>query len=181
MTQWRTIEHNPSLALRAGSVRLSRRFQASPERIFDAWLNAEQARTFLFARRTGDAVSSEIDARVGGRFRIVRRGDSDAIEYCGEYLEIDRPYRLAFSLSVEKFAQLDDRVVLELASVAGESLLVLTHEHSLPTHAERHRIQGAWETVLDELAAWCVGSAARMTLPQLKAPVFARWDTDFAS
>lgn len=145
------IERTPNPTLRVASVRVSRQLSASPGRIFDAWLNPYEVRSFLFARRMGDAVSSEIDARVGGGFRIVRHRDGEDVEYSGEYLEIERPNRLVFSLFVEKYAQRDDRVIVELAQVVEQSLLVLTHELSLPDPAERCRIEREWATVLDRL------------------------------
>jgi len=153
-----TIERPLGPTLRPASVRLSRLLSAVPERIFDAWLNAEEARTFLFAGPTGDAMRSEIDARIGGGFRIVRRWGGEDVEYSGEYLEIDRPHRLVFSLFVERYAQRDDRVIVEVAAVAGQSLLVLTHELSLPNPAERSRIQRGWATVLDRLGTLCTES-----------------------
>jgi uncharacterized protein YndB with AHSA1/START domain len=160
------LERTLSPTLRPASVRLSRQVSAGPERIFDAWLDADEARRFLFAGRIGDAVRSEIDARVGGGFRIVRHRGGDAIEYSGEYLEIDRPHRLVFSLFVEKYAQRDDRVIVEFAPVAQQSLLVLTHELSLPDPAERSRIQHAWAMVLDRLGRLC----AESRVPSVVAP-----------
>ncbi|TLZ27653.1 MAG: hypothetical protein E6K29_13310 [Gammaproteobacteria bacterium] len=150
-----TIDHTLSPTLRAASVRLSRQVSAAPERIFDAWLNADEARTLLFAGPIGAAIRSEIDARVGGAFLIVRHRDGKDVEYSGEYLEIDRPHRLVFSLFVEEYAQRDDRVILELAPVAAQSLLVLTHELSLPNPADKSRIQRGWAIVLDRLDALC--------------------------
>ena len=150
-----TTEHTVSPTLRAASVRFNRQVSAAPERIFDAWLNADEVRTFLFARRIGDAITSEIDARIGGRFRIVRDWDGKDVEYSGNYLEIDRPYRLVFSLFVEKYAQRDDRVIVEFAPVEAQSLLVLTHEFSLRNPAERSRIQCGWTRALDALVALC--------------------------
>ena len=132
-----TIER-PSPTLRAASVRLSRQVGAAPERIFDAWL---------------EAMSSASGARVGGEFRIGRPRNGEGVEYSGEYLEIDRPHRLVFSLFAEKYALRDDRVIVELAPVAGQSLLVLTHELSLPDPAERSRIRRGWARVLDRLGA----------------------------
>jgi len=155
-----TFERTLSPTLRAASVRLSRQFSAVPERVFDAWLDADKARTFLFGARIGNAIRSEIDPRVGGRFRIARRGHGQDIEYSGEYLEIDRPHRLVFSLFVEKYAQRDDRVIVELAPLAERSLLVLTHELSLPNPAERFRIQRGWAIVLDRLGALCTDLGA---------------------
>lgn len=149
------IERTLSPTLRAASVRVSRQIRAAPERIFDAWLNADDVRAFLFPGRTADAIDLQIDARVGGGFNIVRERDGEEVEYAGEYLEIDRPHRLVFSLFVEKYAQRDDRVIVELAPVAEQSLLVLTHELSLPNPAERSRIQRGWARALSGLGALC--------------------------
>ena len=140
-------------ALRAASVRVSRQVAAGPERIFDAWLDAGQARAFLFADRMWDAISSKIDARVGGNFRVVRQCDGEEVEYAGQYLEIDRPHRLVFSLFVERYAHQDDRVIVELAPVGGQSLLVLTHELSVADPMQRLRIRREWTRVVDRLAA----------------------------
>ena len=157
-----TFERPMSPTLRAASVRVSRLLGAAPERVFDAWLNADDARAFLFAGRGWDAgaISAELDARVGGRFRVLRRCEGEDLEYSGHYLEIDRPNRLVFSLFVEKYAQRDDRVIVELAPVAKQSLLVLTHELSLADPAERARIQRGWAVVLNRLAALCIAGGA---------------------
>jgi uncharacterized protein YndB with AHSA1/START domain len=150
-----SIERTLSPTLRAVSVRVSRQVRAAPKRIFDAWLNADEARTFLFVGQIGDAISSQIDARLGGGFRIVRHRDGEDVEYSGEYLEIDRPHRLVFSLFVEKYAQRDDRVIVELAPVEEQSLIVLTHEFSLWNPTQRSRIERGWARVLDALVALC--------------------------
>ena len=157
-----TLERPVSPTLRAASVRVSRLLSATPERVFDAWLNTDDARTFLFAARGGSAgaISAALDARVGGRFALARRRPGADLEYSGEYLEIDRPNRLVFSLFVEKYAQHDDRVIVELAAVATQSLLVVTHELSLPDPAARARIRRAWAVVLDRLTALCIGGDA---------------------
>jgi len=148
-----TIQPRLSSTLRAVSVRVSRQIWAAPKPIFDAWLDADEARTFLFADWSGQAIRSEIDARVGGGFRLVRRSDGEDVEYLGQYLEIDRPHRLVFSLFVEKYAQRDDRVIVELAPVEAQSLIVVTHEFSLRNLAEKSRIQRGWARVLDVLTA----------------------------
>ena len=148
-----TIERTPSPTLRAVSVRVSRAVRAAPGRVFDAWLNADEARAFLFVDRIGDAVGAQIDARVGGGFRLVRHADAGNVEYCGEYLEIDRPHRLVFSLFVERYAQRDDRVIVEFAPLEAQSLIVLTHEFSLWNPLEKSRLERSWTRALDLLAA----------------------------
>jgi uncharacterized protein YndB with AHSA1/START domain len=160
-----TTERTVSPTLRAASVRLNREVSAVPERVFDAWLNAAEVRTFLFAGRIGDAITSEIDARVGGRFRIVRDSDGEDVEYSGNYLEIERPDRLVFSLFVEKYAQRDDRVIVEFAPLEGQSLIVLTHEFSLRNPAARSRIQCGWTKALDLLVVLCSEGSASHAVP----------------
>jgi uncharacterized protein YndB with AHSA1/START domain len=169
-----SIERTVSPALRAVSVRVSRQVRAAPQRIFDAWLNADEARTFLFAGRIGDAVGLEIDARVGGGFTIVRHRHGEDVEYFGEYLEIDRPHRLVFSLFVERHAQRDDRVIVELAPVEEQSLIVVTHEFSLWNPTERSRIERGWARALDVLVALCseggVAYGFAAAVAELKSP-----------
>ena len=150
-----------SPALRAASVRVSRQLRASPERVFEAWLDAEELRAFLLAGGIAHCSRPEIDARIGGGFRVVQRRDARQVEYSGEYLEIDRPHRLVFSLFVEKYAQWDDRVIVELAPLAGQSLLVLTHELSLPNPLQRSRVQRGWARALEGLAALCAEGRVR--------------------
>lgn len=155
------IERPWSPTLRAASVRVSRQLAASPERVFDAWLDGGELRAFLLAGGIGQLTGPDIDARVGGGFRIVHHRGAEEVEYSGEFLEIDRPHRLVFSLFVERYAQWDDRVIVELASVAGQSLLVLTHELSLPSPAQRSHVRRGWARVLDGLATW---ASERQTL-----------------
>jgi hypothetical protein len=49
-------------------------------------------------------------------------------------------------------------VILELAPLAGRSLLVLTHELSLPNPGQRSRIQRGWSKALDRLETLLVGA-----------------------
>jgi uncharacterized protein YndB with AHSA1/START domain len=147
-----TLKWASNAALRAVTVRVSRQFRASPECIFDAWLDPDEARAFLFANTNGDVIHPEMDARVGGKFRVMNRRDGEDVEHTGEYIEIDRPHRLVFSLFVQKYAQADDRVMIELAPYERGSLLVLTHELSLHNASERSRIESGWTATLDALA-----------------------------
>jgi len=100
-------------------------------------------------------VRAEIDARIGGRFRFVRRENGTEVRRTGEYISIDRPHLLVFSLSDSTRTPTDDRVVIELASVGLGSLLVLTHEMGLERYAERHRVESEWRRRLGMLAFIC--------------------------
>jgi uncharacterized protein YndB with AHSA1/START domain len=133
-------------------VRVSRRFSASPERVFDAWLDPAKAGKFLFATPTGRMVRVEIDARVGGRFVFVDRRDGKDVPHTGEYLEIDRPRRLVFTLSVETFAKDVDRVVIDIVPRGAGCELTLTHEMRPDLADFKTQIENGWTTILDGLA-----------------------------
>ena len=83
------------------AVTVRRIFKASAERVFDAWLDPERARNFLFTHPAKQQiVQAEIDPRVGGRYLFVARRNGKDSDHFGEYLEIDRPRRLVFTLCV---------------------------------------------------------------------------------
>jgi uncharacterized protein YndB with AHSA1/START domain len=133
------------------SLTVTRRFKASPERVFDAWLDPAKARHFLFATPTGQMMKTEIDARVGGRFLIVERRDGEDIAHEGEYLEIERPRRLKFTFGVPKYSKDYSRVTLDILPVPGGCELSLTHDGVLEEYADKTP-QG-WNMIFDGLTA----------------------------
>jgi uncharacterized protein YndB with AHSA1/START domain len=134
----------------ADIIQITRRFDASVERVFDAWLDPDKARRWLFATPTGQMVKVEIDARVGGSFVITDRRDNEDVEHVGTYLEIDRPRRLVFSFGVPKFTSLLTRVSIDLRPLPTGCELTLTHEGVLPEW--RDRSQEGWGKLLDAAA-----------------------------
>jgi len=133
-------------------VRLSRRFEASPERVFDAWLDPAMARKFLFATSTGQMVRAEIEPRVGGTFNFTDRRDGEDIEHIGTYLAIDRPRRLVFTFHTERGSTDLSRVTIEIAPAAAGCELTLTHEMDVKWAEFKDRTEGGWTMILDGLA-----------------------------
>jgi len=133
------------------TVRVTRRFDAPAERIFDAWLDPKTAGRWLFATATGRMVRVEIDARIGGRFIFVDRRDGEDVEHRGEYLDIDRPRRLVFTFGVPKYSSETTRVCIDIVPLDTGCELTLTHEGVLPEYAERTK--AGWTEILGRLAA----------------------------
>lgn len=131
-------------------VQVRRRFDASAERVLDAWLDAPRAAKFLFATPTGIMMRAEIDARVGGRFCFVDRRDGVDVEHVGTYLEIDRPRRLVFEFGVPQFSSDVTRVSIDVVAIGAGCELTLRHDGVLPDFVERTR-QG-WTGILEALA-----------------------------
>jgi uncharacterized protein YndB with AHSA1/START domain len=135
-----------------GDIVVRRRYQATPERVFDAWLTPEKARRFAFATPDGEMVRAEIDPRVGGRFNFTdRRPDMGDVEHVGEYEVIDRPRRLVFTFAVPKYDPSYTRVTLEFAAVDGGCEVTLTHRGVPPEYAEQ--TPKGWEMILANLQA----------------------------
>ncbi len=132
------------------TIQVSRRFAASAERVFDAWLDPERARRFLFATATGEMVRTEIDPRVGGRFSIVERRDGEDVEHTGEYIEIDRPRRLVFSFGVPEYSDATTVVTIEITPLEDGCELILTDESVPADWVERNR--EGWSAILEGLA-----------------------------
>jgi uncharacterized protein YndB with AHSA1/START domain len=55
------------------AIRITHRFAAPPQRVFEAWLDPALAGRWLFATATRPMTDVAIEARVGGSFRLARR------------------------------------------------------------------------------------------------------------
>ena len=135
-------------------VTVRRRFAAPPERVFAAWLDPATVGAWLFATPTGRTVRCEIDAGVGDRYVIVDRCDGEDVAHTGEYLEIDPPRRLAFTLSVPTYGQEADCIIVEILPLAEGCELTLPHELGPVLGPETGRlVEAGWTGVLAGLAA----------------------------
>ncbi|HKT60782.1 MAG TPA: SRPBCC domain-containing protein [Gemmatimonadales bacterium] len=123
----------------AAPVLVVRRQMAVPrERVFDAWLDSESLAHWM---RPGDIGRStvSVDARVGGRFRILMQGPTYAVEHVGEYLAIERPSLLSFTWISEKTDHIATVVTVEFHERGTGTEVVLTHRRLPPKAVEAHR------------------------------------------
>jgi len=133
------------------SISVTRRYDAPAEAVFDAWLDPARARKFLFATPDGEMVRVEIDGRTGGAFVITERRAGEDIEHAGEYLEVERPRRIAFVFAVPKFSTERTRVTIDIAPIGDDGAeLTLTHDGVLEGWEEKTR--EGWAVILEGLA-----------------------------
>jgi uncharacterized protein YndB with AHSA1/START domain len=130
-------------------LRIVHRFSASPEEVFDAWLDAESLKQWM-CPGVGTVPAAEVDARVGGRFRIVMRGEHGETEHTGEYREIRRAERLVFTWVSKNTHGRETLVTIELRRAGNGTELTLAHE-GLPDDEARRRHEG-WRSILVKLA-----------------------------
>lgn len=92
---------NPTVAER-GSERefvVSRTFNASSRIVFEAWSKAELFQRWWVPKSFGlTLVSCDMDARTGGKYRLVfRQGDAEPVAFFGTYTEVTPQKRLVWT------------------------------------------------------------------------------------
>jgi uncharacterized protein YndB with AHSA1/START domain len=132
-------------------ARVSRRFQASAEEVFDAWLDPELAREW-FGPGLGEMTRVEIDASVGGTFWLVQRRGGEVAEHTGEYLEIDRPRRLVFTWRTPPLTD-TSRVIIDIRPLENGCELTVTHEMGSEWEPFIERAGAAWGKMADVIAS----------------------------
>jgi len=133
------------------TVTVTRRFNVSPERVFDAFLDPAIAGRFMFATPTGEMVRVTIEPRVGGAYTFVDRRDGQDIEHVGAILELERPSRLVFEFAVPKYDPRFTTVRVEIAADGDGAALTLTHEGVDEAYLEQ--TGKGWATILEAAAA----------------------------
>jgi uncharacterized protein YndB with AHSA1/START domain len=134
-------------------VSVKRRFDVSPERVFDAWLDPEMIGRWMFgsALREEEVMRIALDARVGGSFSFLVRRQGQDIDHVGKYLEIDPPRRLVFTWGVGE----DDgsRVTVEIVRSGAGCELTLTHDMPPQWADYAERTEMGWTRMVNALAA----------------------------
>ena len=133
-------------------LKVTRDFDATPEALFDAWLDPAKAGKFLFATPDGETIRVEIDARVGGRALIVDRRASGDAHHQLLYEVIDRPHRLVFLFRADPAEGQWTRVSIDIAANGDGSTLTLTHEMDPAWAAYEEQTRKGWTMILGSLA-----------------------------
>lgn len=154
-----------------------RRFAASPERLFAAFLEHD-ALTAWWAPRGWIATRVSIDPRVGGRYSMAMRSveDPSEMELRGEYVIVDPPRALRFTYvwqpggAGERWREVALTGVVTIVDLRfrafdGGTELTLRHEgFPDPRGAEAH--EGGWSSCLECLDDFVVhGVAKRLPSP----------------
>ncbi len=131
----------------AAVIEIRRRLPAPIGEVFRWWTEPDCLQEWMTPMGT---VEAEVDLRVGGRLRIVMKGEGRVIEHTGEYLELDPPHRLVFTWVSPYTGSVPSVITVDL-SAAGDDFTDLRLVHSqLPDEAARwHR--GGWDAMLDRL------------------------------
>jgi uncharacterized protein YndB with AHSA1/START domain len=136
----------------AEKVVVERLIPASPRKVFEAWLDPEALRRFMCPAPGSRVTRAESDARVGGKFLIVMHVGGQDVPHRGEYLEITRHTRLAFTWRSVHAGE-GSRVTLHFAEVPGGQTRLRLEHVGLADAETRARHHDGWSNILKELSA----------------------------
>jgi uncharacterized protein YndB with AHSA1/START domain len=149
------------------SLRLERTYDASPEEVFDAWTNPEVLRRWWRANPAWVTPVAEVDLRVGGRYRISMEDPESGTKHTagGEYSEVSRPLRLAYTWQWE---QDDGRpghvstVTVDFRAEGERTTVVLEHSGLESSQSRDSHTQG-WTGILEMLQVHLFENASQKT------------------
>jgi uncharacterized protein YndB with AHSA1/START domain len=136
-------------ALSSAAVVVRRTIAASPELLFDAWLDPISLSHWM---RPGGISSTQarVDPRVGGEYEVIMRTDTDPIRHRGVYRAIDRPRRLVFTWESPPTDNRETLVTVDFIPKGKSTEVVVTHERlpesALPSHSN------GWTSAMEKLA-----------------------------
>lgn len=131
-------------------LQITRRFDAAPESVFDAWTDPKTAGRWLFTSPASESHDTDLDVRAGGKWTIRDRRDGVDYTAIGVYLEVDQPRLLAFTFGMPQFAPGFATVTVTFEADAGGCLMTLVQDSVPPDSVEP--LREGWAQMFDALA-----------------------------
>jgi uncharacterized protein YndB with AHSA1/START domain len=143
------------------TIQVRRLFDATPERLFDAWTESVQVAQWLCRKSGYKTEHIRFDGYAGGRFHIRNTSAAgDVYDISGEFREV-RPFEkiaftwggaktLAFGAVAQDMPTDQTLVVVEFVPHGNQTEVVITH-YGLATDELRQDHTGGWNICLDNL------------------------------
>lgn len=138
-------------------------FKASPERVFDAWLDPAMVRKWMSLPSpllgAMDVRRIEIDPRVGGRFTFSDMREAGEAVHWGFYREIDRPRRLVFTwfTSQEEEEENSSVVTLTIEPTADGCVATIVHRMDAQWREYVKQTEKGWHSLLAQIDSFLTG------------------------
>lgn len=133
---------------------ISKRFAASAEAVYDAWLDPVWLGRWMFgpAVRDEKIVGLTNDPRVGGQFSFVVDRAGATIDHVGEYLVLERPRRLVFTWATRDSLPATSKVTVQIDALGDAACHLTLHHDMAPDWAAFvDRAAASWQKMADAL------------------------------
>jgi uncharacterized protein YndB with AHSA1/START domain len=135
------------------SLTVSRHIKASPERVYNAWLDPKALMAFMVNCHGITMKHAETDPKVGGSFLIEMGGNgSTPVAHTGTYLALDPFRHIAFTWISPYSTEEGSTVTLDLAEMGAGTQITLTHRRFVHESSRDGHAAG-WAMILDALVA----------------------------
>jgi uncharacterized protein YndB with AHSA1/START domain len=135
------------------TLEVTRLFDATPELVFNAWLNREEWQAWIGPEGINCDVPL-LEPRVGGRYRIIMRlSDGRVIPVAGVFKTIDSPRSLVFTWGWEGDSSRESLITITLCEKGDKTELTLRQE-GLGSISNRDDHEKGWNGTLNKLVAY---------------------------
>lgn len=124
--------------------------EADAARLFNAWTTPAQLQAW-WGPRGVRCVHAEVDARVGGRYRIGNElPDGRVVWISGEFLVVEPPCKLVYTWAVDPGTIAPERVTVQFIAQGTQTEVEIVHERIADARKREEHAAG-WEGCLDGL------------------------------
>ena len=134
-------------------ILITREFDAPRHLVYKAWTTPELIQRWWPANR-GKATVTEVDLRVGGRWRwAMVTDDGFEVAFHGEYRELIPDQRIVWTEVYEGFPEVDAEALntLTLTEDGGRTAMTLLVQHRSQAHRDAHINSGMEDGLQDAL------------------------------
>jgi uncharacterized protein YndB with AHSA1/START domain len=142
--------NRPKIVDDVESLQIQRTIQASPERVFDAWVDPLQMVKW-WGPKGVRCLSADVDLRVGGQYRIENElPDGSVLWISGEFEKIARPHLLRYTWQVGSGVTAVEQVTVRFDPGDGGTTVTVLHQR-IPGKALRDQHEQGWDGCLSGL------------------------------
>jgi uncharacterized protein YndB with AHSA1/START domain len=142
---------------------ITRVFAAPRELVYEVWTKPEHFSVWFGTEAVDVPLDTlSLDVRVGGGWNAVMRlPDGNAIQWVGEYTEVDPPERLAFTMTDDPSRPAGEPVVVVFAEVDGGTEMTLTQPGGDLTEEQIEQTIAGYNSFFDDMEKVLAGQNER--------------------
>lgn len=133
---------------------ITRTFAAPPDLVWAAWTTPEHFSVWFGTAAVDVPLATvAMDVRVGGAWSAVMHlPDGMRIDWTGEYLEVQPPERLVFTMTDDPANPAREPVTVDLTEADGGTRMIMTQRGGNLTDEQYEQARTGWSGFFDEMA-----------------------------